>query len=190
MKQRCSWAGEDPLMIAYHDTEWGVPNYNDRKLFEFIILDAMQAGLSWQIILRKRATMKRAFANFDPAKVAKFKAADQKRLLNDPGIIRNRQKVAAAITNAQQFIRLQKQHGSFAKYLWGFVGGRPIQNAYSTDSQIPATSPESDAVSKALKAEGFKFVGSTICYAFMQGAGMVNDHTTDCFRYNQVNESA
>lgn len=184
--KRCAWPTNDPLMLAYHDEEWGVPLHDDRKLFEFLVLDGFQAGLSWSIILIKRDNFRRAFGNFDPRRVAKYSGRDIERLLTNPGIIRNRLKVLAAISNAEAFLRIQKEFGSFDKYIWQFVCGKPIQNAFKSIREIPATSKESDAMSRDLKKRGFKFVGSTICYAFMQAAGMVNDHTVDCFRYSQV----
>jgi DNA-3-methyladenine glycosylase I len=180
---RCAWGTNDPQMIEYHDTEWGVPIHDDRKLFEFLVLDAFQAGVSWAIVLHKRANFRKAFHNFNAKRIAKYGAADTKRLLGDAGIIRNRLKIAAAINNAQRFLEVQKEFGSFDKYVWSFVGGKPIVHKFRTIRQIPATSKESDAMSADLKARGFKFVGSTICYAFMQAAGLVNDHTTNCFRY-------
>ncbi len=183
--KRCEW-GSNPLMIAYHDEEWGVPVHDDRKLFEFLILDGFQSGVSWSIVLNKRKNFRKAFDNFNAKKIAKYGAKDTKRLLNDAGIIRNRLKIAAAITNAQCFLAVQKEFGSFDKYIWQFTGGKTICNEWTSLKEIPATSKESDAMSKDLKARGFKFVGSTICYAFMQAAGMVNDHTTECFRYKQV----
>lgn len=183
---RCAWGTRDPQMLAYHDREWGVPLHDDRKLFEFLVLDTFQAGVSWAIVLRKRENFRRAFHNFDARKIAQYDARDTQRLLNDAGIIRNRLKIAATINNAQRFLEIQKEFGSFDQYLWRFVGGKPIVNRWQTLEQIPATSKESDALSKDLKARGFKFVGSTIGYAFMQAAGLVNDHTTDCFRYRQV----
>ncbi|MBM3897094.1 MAG: DNA-3-methyladenine glycosylase I [Thaumarchaeota archaeon] len=186
-KKRCSWPANSPLMVEYHDKEWGVPLHDDRKLFEFIVLDGMQAGLNWEIILKKRESMRRAFRNFEPKLVAKFTDRDAQRLLNDSGIIRNRLKVNAAITNAQKFLEVQKQFGTFDKYIWQFVGYRPIVNKFKKLAELPAKTEESDAMSKDLQGRGFKFVGSTICYAFMQAAGMVNDHTTDCFRYNEIN---
>ena len=175
-------------MVKYHNTEWGVPVYNDKKLFEFFVLDCFQAGLSWEIILNKRANFKKAFDNFDYKKIAKYTAKDTKRLLNDAGIIRNRLKIAATILNAQKFMEMQKEFGSFSKYLWQFVGGKPKINKFKKMSDLPATSRESDAMSKDLKKRGFKFVGSTTIYAFMQGAGFVNDHTMDCYRYKEVNK--
>lgn len=186
MMNRCAWGTNNPLMIQYHDEEWGVPVHDDRKLFEFLVLDGFQAGVSWSIVLNKRKNFRKAFHNFNAKKIAKYTATDTKRLLADPGIIRNRLKIAAAISNAQQFLKVQKEFGSFDKYIWQFVGGKPIKNKFKSLKQIPATSKESDAMSADLKARGFKFVGSTICYAFMQAAGMVNDHTTDCFRHKQV----
>jgi DNA-3-methyladenine glycosylase I len=187
--QRCGWQSNNELMTKYHDTEWGVPVHDDRKLFEFLILDAFQAGVSWSIVLNKRENFRRAFHNFNCKRIAKYDQREVKRLLADAGIIRNRLKIAAAITNAQCFLQVQKEFGSFDKYIWQFVGGRPIVNRWKTLGQIPATSKESDAMSADLKARGFKFVGSTICYAFMQAAGLVNDHTTNCFRYRQVQNS-
>ncbi len=184
--KRCEWGSHNPLMIRYHDEEWGVPVHDDRNLFEFLVLDAFQAGVSWSIVLNKRKNFRKALHNFNARKIAKYGAEDTKRLLNDAGIIRNRLKIAATINNAQRFLEVQKEFGSFDKYIWQFVGGKPIVNRWKTLKEIPATSKESDAMSKDLKARSFKFVGSTICYAFMQAAGMINDHTTDCFRYKQV----
>jgi len=184
--KRCAWGTTDPMMIEYHDTEWGVPVHDDRKLFEFLILDGFQAGVSWSIVLHKRANFRKAFHNFDARKIAKYSAKDTKRLLADAGIIRNRLKIVAAISNAQCFLAVKKEFGTFDKYIWQFTGGKTIRNKWKSLKEIPATSKESDAMSADLKARGFKFVGSTICYAFMQAAGMVNDHTTQCFRYKQV----
>ncbi len=184
--KRCLWSLNDPQMIEYHDTEWGVPVHDDRKLFEFLVLDAFQAGVSWAIVLHKRENFRRAFHQFDYTRIARYGTRDVKRLLGDAGIIRNRLKIAAAINNAQRFLEVQKEFGSFDAYIWQFVGGKPIVNKWKTLKQIPATSQESDAMSRDLKARGFKFVGSTICYAFMQAAGLVNDHLIDCFRYKQV----
>lgn len=184
---RCDWApraGE--LMVAYHDTEWGVPVHDDRKQFEFLTLESAQAGLSWLVVLRKREAFRRAFENFDPEKVAHFTPKRVEKLLNDPGIIRNRLKITAAITNAQRFLEVQEEFGSFDDYIWRFVDGRPIQNRITRMKEIPATSRESDALSKDLKQRGFKFVGSTIIYAHMQAVGMVNDHLTTCFRHKAV----
>ena len=183
---RCAWSTNNPLMIAYHDTEWGVPLHDDQKLFEFLILEGMQAGLSWSTILNKRENFRRAFAEFDVEKVAHFGTREIDRLLQDAGIIRNRLKIEAAINNAQRFSEVQKEIGSFDAYVWGFVNGRPIQNGFKSLQEIPAKTPLSDAISKDLKARGFKFVGSTIVYAHMQATGMVNDHTVDCFRYKEV----
>jgi DNA-3-methyladenine glycosylase I len=181
--KRCAWAGDKPHMVKYHDTEWGVPVHDDRVLFEFLLLEGAQAGLNWETILRKRENYRRAFHRFDARKIARYTAKDVRRLLTDEGIVRNRLKVRAAIINAQQFLAVQREFGSFDAYLWRFVGGRPIQHARRSLKEVPATSPESDAMSKDLRRRGFKFVGSTICYAFMQATGMVNDHTVDCFRY-------
>jgi DNA-3-methyladenine glycosylase I len=183
---RCAWGMSNPWMIRYHDEEWGVPVHDDRKLFEFLVLDGFQAGVSWSIVLTKRKNFRKAFHHFNPRRVAKYTAKDVQRLLADPGIIRNRLKIQAAINNAQRFLEIQKEFGSFDQYVWQFVGGKPKQHHFKTIKQIPATSKESDALSADLKARGFKFVGSTICYAFMQAAGMVNDHTINCFRYKQV----
>ena len=180
---RCHWAKSD-LMIAYHDHEWGVPHHEDRALFEFLILEGAQAGLSWETILKKRENYRKAFANFDPKKVAKFDAKKQRQLLHNPGIVRNRLKIAATILNAKAFLAVQKEFGSFDAYVWRFVGGKPIVNSWKS-KKVPASTPQSDALSKDLKRRGFKFVGSTICYAFMQAVGMVNDHASDCFRYSR-----
>ena len=172
-------------MIEYHDTEWGVPLHEDRKLFEFLLLDNAQAGLSWQTILNKRENYRKAFDNFDPAKIARYNKRKITSLLNNPGIVRNRLKVQSAVTNARIFLEIQAEFGSFDTYIWQFVNGTPIRNLWKILKEIPATSPESDAMSKDLKKRGFKFVGSTICYAFMQSAGMANDHLTRCFRHTQ-----
>ena len=185
MKKRCRWPGENKLMLKYHDTEWGVPLHDDRKLFEFLMLDNAQAGLSWQTILNKRENYRKAFDNFDPAKIARYNKRKITSLLNNPGIIRNRLKVQSTVTNAQAFLEIQSEFGSFDTYIWQFVKGNTIRNHWKILKDIPATSPESDAMSKALKERGFKFVGSTICYAFMQSTGMVNDHLIHCFRYTQ-----
>jgi DNA-3-methyladenine glycosylase I len=173
-------------MIEYHDREWGVPVRDDRKHYEFLVLEAAQAGLSWLTVLRKREGYRKAFAGFDPKKVARFGARDVVRLLRDPGIVRNRLKIRAAILNARLFLEVQKEFGSFDRYCWSFVGGKPKVNRRRSMREVPATSPESDAFSKDLKKRGFKFVGSTVIYAHMQAVGMVNDHSTDCFRYRQV----
>ncbi|OLB45580.1 DNA-3-methyladenine glycosylase [archaeon 13_1_40CM_4_53_4] len=185
---RCEWAtySNSPLMIHYHDKEWGVPVHNDRILFEFLTLEGAQAGLNWQTILNKRENYRKAFHAFDPAKIARYNKKDVQRLLHDSGIIRNRLKIEATITNAKQFLETRKEFGSFDGYMWRFVGGRPIRNAAKSLSEIPSTTRESDAMSKELRKRGFRFVGPTICYAFMQAVGMVNDHTTKCFRYNRV----
>jgi DNA-3-methyladenine glycosylase I len=183
---RCAWNGSDPAMIAYHDEEWGVPVHDDRRLFEFLILEGAQAGLSWRTILAKRDNYRRAFEGFDPVRVARYGAADSERLLGDAGIVRNRLKIAAAIGNARRFLAVQKEFGSFDAFVWRFVGGRPIDHAIASPAEIPAKTAESDAMSKELTRRGFKFVGSTICYAFMQAVGMVNDHETSCFRYAEL----
>ncbi len=184
-KQSCGWA-KKPLDIEYHDTEWGVPVHDDQKLFEFLVLDAFQAGLSWSTILVKRENFRKAFDSFDYRKIAKYEQKKIEELLQNKGIIRNKLKINATITNAIAFINVQKEFGSFDKYIWGFTGGKTKINAWEEMSEIPATSKESDAMSKDLKKRGFKFVGSTICYAFMQASGMVNDHVVSCFRYKEV----
>jgi DNA-3-methyladenine glycosylase I len=183
---RCSWVGDDPLMIAYHDSEWGVPLHDDRLLFEFLILDGAQAGLSWITILRKREAYRRAFDGFDPERVARYREPRVRRLLADAGIVRNRLKIESAVKNARAFLAVREEFGSFDRYLWGFVDGRPAQNRFAKIGEIPATSPLSDVVSKDLKKRGFAFVGSTIVYAFMQAAGLVNDHLVGCFRHAPV----
>ena len=183
---RCAWGSHNPLMIEYHDTEWGVPLHDEQKLFEFLILEGMQAGLSWSTILNKRENFRRAFAEFDVEQVARFGKRDINRLLKDAGIIRNRLKIEATINNAQRFSKVQNEFGSFDAYIWGFVGGKPIKNGFKSLQEIPAKTPLSDAISKDLIKRGFKFVGSTIVYAHMQATGMVNDHTVDCFRYDEV----
>jgi DNA-3-methyladenine glycosylase I len=182
---RCAWPSS-PISIAYHDREWGVPLKDDRKLFEFLVLDAAQAGLSWEIILRKREGFRAAFDDFNAEKIARYDDNKIKKLLADPGIIRNRLKIESAIGNARAFLAVQKECGTFARYIWQFVEGKPKINARRSLKDIPATSAESDAMSKALKKRGFRFVGSTICYAFMQAAGMVNDHSIDCFRHAEL----
>lgn len=182
---RCAWCGTDPLYVAYHDNEWGVPVHDDRKLFEMLNLEGAQAGLSWITILRKREHYLKAFDNFDAKRVAKYDSKKVKQLLANEGIVRNRLKVAATIENAKAFLAVQKEFGSFAAYIWQFVGGKPIRNSPRTMKDIPATTAESDAMSKDLKRRGFTFVGSTICYAFMQACGLVDDHTRDCFRYRR-----
>ena len=187
--QRCSWVGSDPLMIAYHDTEWGVPVHDDEKLFEFMVLDAMQAGLSWRIVLKKRENFEKALEGFDLSKIAKYGDRDLERLVTNAGIIRNRQKLAATITNARSAITVQQEFGSLDTYLWQFVDGRPTLNAWTETSQVPAKSPVAEVMSKDLKKRGFKFIGPTICYAFMQAAGLVNDHLTSCFRFEELANS-
>ena len=183
---RCIWAeGESLDYIRYHDEEWGVPAYDDRTQFEFLLLEGAQAGLSWSTILNKREGYRKLFADFDPEKVARFTKKRVEKLLLDPAIVRNRLKVESAVTNAKAFLAVQEEFGSFADYIWDFVDGKPIQNKFRKDSDVPATSPESDALSKDLKKRGFRFVGSTIIYAHMQATGMVNDHMTSCFRHKQ-----
>jgi DNA-3-methyladenine glycosylase I len=184
--RRCAWVSNDPLYIEYHDTEWGVPVHDDQRLFEFLMLETFQAGLSWLTVLRKRENFRRAFEGFDVNAVANFTDNKIEQLMNDPGIIRNRLKVQAAVTNAQAFIRIQKEFGSFDRYIWGFVGGRPINHQRRSIKEVPATTDLSDVLSKDLKQRGFKFVGSTVVYAHMQATGMVNDHTTDCFRWDEI----
>jgi DNA-3-methyladenine glycosylase I len=186
MPIRCPWASSDPLLAHYHDTEWGVPQHDDRVLLEYVILDGAQAGLSWLTILRKREGYRRAFDGFDVVKMAGFDEDRVAALLQDPGIVRNRQKVQSAVTNAQAFIRIQQEFGSFAAYLWSFVDHRTRKNAWQSAAEIPSRTPEAEALSRDLVLRGFRFVGPTICYAFMQSAGLVNDHLVDCFRYDQV----
>ncbi|MBN2054793.1 DNA-3-methyladenine glycosylase I [bacterium] len=183
---RCDWALGSQMMIDYHDREWGVPLHDDLKLFEFLILDAFQAGLSWAITLNKRESMRRAFDGFNPELIAAYDDAKIETLRQDPGIIRNRLKIRAAIYNAEAFLRVRDEFGGFDPYIWRFVGGRPVRNGWRTMAEVPATSRESDAMSRDLKSRGFGFVGSTICYAFMQATGMVNDHLVNCFRYTEV----
>jgi DNA-3-methyladenine glycosylase I len=183
---RCAWPGDNPLMIDYHDREWGVPTHDDRKHFEFLVLEAAQAGLSWAIVLNKREGYRRAFSQFDPEKVARFDERKIDRLTLDPGIVRNRLKITAAIKNARQFLAVQEEFGSFDNYCWRFVGGRPKVNRWKSPCEIPATTPQSDAFSKDLKQRGFSFVGSTVIYAHMQAVGMVNDHVTGCFRHREL----
>ncbi len=189
-KTRCAWAGDDPTYVAYHDTEWGVPVYDDRLLFEFLVLEGAQAGLSWITILRKRDAYRKAFAGFDPEKVARFDAKKVAALMQDAGIVRNRLKIESAVKNARAFLKLRDELGSFSDYQWGFVGGKPLQNRFATMKDIPARSPISDALSKDLKKRGFTFVGSTIMYAHMQAVGMVNDHIDACFRQGPVSKLA
>jgi len=190
MEQRCEWANADPLLTVYHDTEWGVPLFDERRLFEFLVLDAMQAGLSWLTILKKRDNFRKAFADYDPAKVARYDRRNIARLLQNPGIIRNRLKIESAVANARVFLRLQGELGSFSDYIWSFVNGKPIVNSWKTMRQIPPQTPLSGKMSKDLQQRGFRFVGPTICYAFMQAAGLVNDHVIDCFRHREVQQKA
>ncbi len=183
---RCEWPGSDPLYVSYHDEEWGVPLHDDRLLFEFLLLEGAQAGLSWITILKKRENYRLAFDGFDPERIARYRPARLEKLLANPGIVRNRLKVASAVTNAKAFLEAREEFGSFDRFIWGFVDGETKRNAWKSLREIPATTPESDAMAKELKRRGFKFIGSTICYAFMQATGMVNDHVVDCFRYRQV----
>jgi DNA-3-methyladenine glycosylase I len=183
---RCGWAGSDPLYLAYHDREWGVPVHDDSRLFEFLVLEGAQAGLSWLTILKKREGYRRAFAGFNPSRVALFGEADLQRLLADASIVRNRLKLSSAIDNARAFVRVQEEFGSFDAYLWRFVDGSPVQNCWRTLADVPASTPISELLSRDLKRRGFRFVGSTICYAFMQAVGMVNDHLADCFRWKEL----
>jgi DNA-3-methyladenine glycosylase I len=189
MTSRCAWAGSDPLYLAYHDNEWGVPLHNDRLLFEFLILEGAQAGLSWITILRKRENYRAAYDQFDPKLVAQYDDAKIAELMANPGIVRNRLKISAAVQNARAFLNVQQEFGSFDRYIWGFVGGKTIVNHWQSLREIPPETDESRAMSKDLLKRGFKFVGPTICYAFMQACGMVNDHTVDCFRYQDVMRS-
>ncbi len=184
--KRCDWLTEDETYIAYHDTEWGVPVHDDGRLFEMLILEGAQAGLSWLTVLKRRESYREAYNAFDPAKIVQWDQEKIESLLKDPGIIRNRLKVEAARTNARAFLQIVEEFGSFDQFIWSFVGGKPIRNSWKNIRKIPATTPESDKMSKELKKRGFKFVGSTICYAFMQAVGMVNDHTIDCFRYKEL----
>jgi DNA-3-methyladenine glycosylase I len=186
--QRCFWTGSDPLMIAYHDEEWGTPCHDDRRLFELLMLDVNQAGLNWSLILRKRQEFRRAFDDWDPELVARYEEADLERLMADPGIIRNRLKIAAAVRNGRALLEVQREQGSFDRYVWSFVGGQPIRHPDLTPGTIPARTAESDALSKDLKQRGFSFVGSTSVYAFMQSAGLVDDHLPNCFRYGVKGE--
>jgi DNA-3-methyladenine glycosylase I len=183
VKGRCPWAGDDPLYVAYHDDEWGVPLHDERRLFEMLILEGAQAGLSWFTILKKREAYRRAFDGFDPARIARYTEKRQAKLLENTGIVRNRQKIAAAIGNARAFLVVAAEHGSFDRYLWGFVDGKPRVNRFRRSGDVPAKTAESDALAKDLAKRGFKFVGSTICYAYMQAIGMVNDHLTSCPRH-------
>lgn len=185
-KTRCDWCGNDPLYVAYHDIEWGVPVYDDAKLFEFLILETFQAGLSWITVLRKRENFRKAFDSFNYQKIAKYNETKFDELIQDAGIIRNKLKIKATITNAIAFMKIQKEFGSFSNYIWSFTNRKPIKNSWNNLSEIPAVTELSDAISKDLKIRGFKFVGSTVIYAHMQATGMVNDHVTTCFRYNEV----
>ncbi len=185
-RQRCVWPGDDPLYRAYHDDEWGVPLHDDRALFEFLTLEGAQAGLSWITILRKRENYRAVFDNFDSEHIARYDTSKIELLLQNPGIVRNRLKIEAAVNNAQKFLEVQEKYGSFDAFAWQFVGGKPRQNHWRSLAEIPASTVESDAMSKELKRRGFKFVGSTICYAHMQATGMVNDHTVDCFRHKEL----
>jgi DNA-3-methyladenine glycosylase I len=185
-KSRCAWMGKDIKMLHYHDQEWGVPLHEDRKWFEFLVLDAFQAGLSWRTVLYKREAFRRVFYGFDPRKVARMSTAAKARALEDKAIIRNRLKIEATVKNARAFLRLQEAKGSFDTYIWGFTDGRTVHNGWKTMEQIPASTPLSDTVSRALKAEGFSFVGSTICYSLLQAAGVVNDHLVHCYRYKEL----
>ncbi|NJL27068.1 MAG: DNA-3-methyladenine glycosylase I [Thermoanaerobaculia bacterium] len=185
-KTRCGWAGDDPLYVEYHDHQWGVPVHDDRLLFEMLVLEGAQAGLSWLTILRKRENYRRVFDGFDPKKVAAYDEKKLAELLADPGIVRNRLKIESAIRNARAFLRVQEEHGSFDAFVWRFVGGKPKRNAWKSLAEVPPKTPESDAMSRELKRLGFNFVGSTICYAFMQAVGMVDDHLVGCFRYREV----
>jgi DNA-3-methyladenine glycosylase I len=187
--KRCEWAGDDKLYLDYHDNQWGVPLHDDQALFEMLILEGAQAGLSWRTILTKRDNYRAAFDQFDPVKVAAYDETKIQELLNNPGIVRNKLKVRAAVTNAQAFLKVQDEYGSFDEYIWGFVNHTPIINRWKILHEIPAKTAEAEAMSKDLKKRGFKFVGPTICYAFMQAVGMVNDHTADCFRYQQLLDS-
>ena len=189
MKRRCDWSGTDPLYVKYHDREWGVPVHDDRRLFEMLILEGAQAGLSWLTILKKREAFRKGFDRFDPRRVAKYDAKKIRELLGNSGIIRNRLKIQAAVQNAKAFLEVVDEFGSFDRYIWRFVGGKPIQNRRARLKDIPARTEESDALSKDLKKRGFKFVGSTICYAFMQAVGMVNDHVVECFRYKEIKKA-
>src|SRR5215831_238302 len=188
-RTRCLWPGDLPLMIEYHDTEWGTPLHDDRRHFEFLVLDAAQAGLSWRTVLTKRENYRKVYDGFDPAKVARYSERRIAKILQNPGIIRNRLKVESAVVNARNFLAIQEEFGTFDEFIWRFVDGRPRVNHFSLSSEIPARSAESDAMSKDLRARGFTFVGSTICYAYMQAAGLVNDHLVTCFRYDEVQRS-
>ena len=185
-KTRCEWATQNALETRYHDTEWGVPSRDDRHLFEMLVLEGAQAGLSWDTILRKRDSYRKVFARFDPEKVARFDRSKRERLLRDPGVVRNRLKIEAAVINAKMFRRVKDEHGTFAAYVWQFVDGVPVRNAWTSIREVPAETPQSRSMSKDMTRRGFKFVGPTICYAFMQAVGLVNDHVTGCFRYREL----
>jgi len=187
-KTRCGWMGDDELMLRYHDKEWGVPVHDDRKWFEYLILDAFQAGLSWKTVLNKREGFREVFYGFDPQKVSRMTDKEMEAARNNPAIIRNRLKIKSAVSNAKAFLKLQKEHGSFDSYIWSFTGGQVINNSWKDLHEIPASTPLSDEISKSLKKEGFSFVGTTICYAFLQAAGVVNDHLTGCFRYEELKD--
>jgi len=186
MKERCEWPGSSDLMITYHDKEWGKPEHDDDKLFEYLLLDSFQAGLSWEIVLKKRENFRKAFHNFNPIKISRYNKKDVKRLLNDVGIIRNKLKINATIINAKNFLEIKKEFGSFDKYIWQFTNHKTIKNKFKSIKELPAKTREAEKMSESLKEKGFKFVGPTICYAFMQGIGMVNDHTINCFRYKEL----
>ena len=186
MSERCAWAGDDALYQRYHDTEWGVPLFDDRLLFECLIMEGAQAGLSWITVLRKRENYRAAFDDFDAERIAVYDANKIESLLQNPGIVRNRLKVKSAVINAQYFLQIQREFGSFARFIWQFVDGQPRQNSWHSLADVPSSTPESDAMSKELKRRGFKFVGTTICYAFMQATGMINDHTEKCFRHKEI----
>ena len=190
MEKRCGWCGKDPIYLAYHDDEWGVPVHEDQRLFEFLVLEGAQAGLSWLTILKKRENYRKAFEGFECERIARYSQGDVDRLILDSGIVRNRLKIESAIRNAQGILDIQAEHGSFAAFIWRYVEGRPIQNAWRCLAEVPARTKQSDQLSKDLKKRGFNFVGSTICYAFMQAVGMVNDHTIDCFRYREIAKMA
>ena len=190
MKKRCEWCGDDPLYVSYHDDEWGVPVHDDRRLFEFLVLEGAQAGLSWLTILKKRANYRKAFDGFAVERVARYGRQDIARLLHDPGIVRNRLKIEAAIKNARGVLAIREEYGSFDTFLWGYVNGSPIRNTWKRITDIPAETKESGRISKELRKRGFNFVGPTICYAFMQAVGMVNDHIVDCFRYREITKNS
>lgn len=187
---RCPWCGRDPLYVDYHDREWGVPVRDDRQLFEFLVLESAQAGLSWLTILRKRENYRQAFQGFDPERVARWGEEQVRVLLADAGLVRNRRKIESAVTNAQAFLRLAEEHGAFWRYLWGFVDNRPIRNAWRTSAEVPATTPLAERLSREMKARGFRFLGPTILYAHMQATGMVNDHLVDCHRWSELDQGA